>query len=897
MIGMDLSNICLPGWELGAELGKGGFGSVYKIHRDTFGHVETCALKVMKIPQERSEIEFMRLSGMDDRSITEHLKSQVKSFMDEYNIMLKLQDNSHIVHCYDFQHIPHKDQLSWTILIRMELLTPLMKKMEAVSTEPQIIRLGLDLCDALTACQEMKIIHRDIKPQNIFIAENGNFKLGDFGISRVMSDASQAKTQVGTLMFMAPEIAAGKKYNATVDVYSLGLVLYWLLNKCRGPFLPLPPAVPNFTQNQDALARRIAGEPLNAPLNGSAALKAVVLKACSFRPEDRYANARQMRDALQSLSRKATILDQDNPPPPPEKPTYYLCSRNFTGRSECLFFRGLDKMGSAACTISGPRPPLNINIGSLHWRSHWTDDQGILVLLDATGNVQGKVFGYRDDKSSIELSGTSYRVRRIHMGWEISLHSKLLAVLERIIPEQCVWTDAQKACYFDDLTHQKPSYCLHPKAQLAPEQAALFLCYPLLEYPAPDPVEKGPHTGTREEVFYMDDDHNFVSPDKATIRVIRVLDENGNLIEEVWQVRDKAETENIPDDEKIVTRYVDAQGRDVDQEKATHVIFEKYKNGKLVSSDQYTLGKNAKDDDENTIQLKLHLIRFDDRNVDCSSLVPQFVNLDPRNNQVVLELVRQTAEVVGISNGMKAAEIVHYRLKNGFFPGKYRQDISTFKAQLQQQLMAQRTPEFCLIGGRQIDLRQIKQDLLLADWDQTATDEILKKILQATHLKLPAHAEQLAMIMIAIGKVPAKYDPVGPMTDSRELDIYGTLELKHQPSKKERQQTITIQGQKVTFVLDSGVLPNEKRYTVKGAGKTDPATGLTGDAHVTVICKALFRRWNTLWNMIYNLFILVFVVIYTVFSIVKALFTTKVGWLLIAIGTVVFLVLRYFQII
>ena len=68
---MDLSNICLPGWELGAELGKGGFGSVYKIHRDTFGHVETCALKIMKIPQERSEIEFMRLSGMDDRSITE----------------------------------------------------------------------------------------------------------------------------------------------------------------------------------------------------------------------------------------------------------------------------------------------------------------------------------------------------------------------------------------------------------------------------------------------------------------------------------------------------------------------------------------------------------------------------------------------------------------------------------------------------------------------------------------------------------------------------------------------------------------------------------------------------------------------------------------------------------
>lgn len=109
---MEPANIRLPGWTIGKELGKGGYGSVYQISRDVFGKVEHNALKVINLPQEQGQIEFMRLSGMNDASIIAHMQSQVKSFMDEYSIMQVLQDNPNIVHCYDFQHTQHKDKFS-----------------------------------------------------------------------------------------------------------------------------------------------------------------------------------------------------------------------------------------------------------------------------------------------------------------------------------------------------------------------------------------------------------------------------------------------------------------------------------------------------------------------------------------------------------------------------------------------------------------------------------------------------------------------------------------------------------------------------------------------------------------------------------------------------------------
>ena len=80
---------------------------------------------------------------------------------------------------------------------------------------------------ALKHVHDRKILHRDLKSQNIFITKNGMIKLGDFGIARVLSDTrSKAKTVVGTPYYLSPEIIKSEPYSFKSDIWSLGVLLY-----------------------------------------------------------------------------------------------------------------------------------------------------------------------------------------------------------------------------------------------------------------------------------------------------------------------------------------------------------------------------------------------------------------------------------------------------------------------------------------------------------------------------------------------------------------------------------------------------------------------------------------------------------------------------------------------
>lgn len=306
-------NVDFPGWEVVRRIGSGSFGTVYEIQRDIYGDVEKAALKVITIPHSEEEVEYMRVSGLDDRSISGALQRQVGDIAKEYKLMAQMRENPNVVRCDDFRDVVQADGLGWDIYIKMELLTPLLKKLEAVQAESQIIQLGKDICNALIACQERNIIHRDIKPQNIFISDNGKFKLGDFGIARRMEKTTHATVGIGTYAYMAPEVAKNEPYGKTADIYSLGLLLYWLLNARRGPFMPLPPEIPKPGDEDMARQRRFFGEQIPAPLYGSKALKTVVLKACAYDPLARYEDAAQMLEALNGISAAAApvVVQED----------------------------------------------------------------------------------------------------------------------------------------------------------------------------------------------------------------------------------------------------------------------------------------------------------------------------------------------------------------------------------------------------------------------------------------------------------------------------------------------------------------------------------------------------------------------------------------------------------
>ena len=299
----DKMNVRLPwpGWTVVKYLGEGGYGRVYEIERELSGIKEQAALKVVSRPADDAEIEACYENGYDQASMKASYEEEIQRYVKEYELMKELQGQTNIVSCDDFAVVPRKDGIGGQIFIRMELLTPLQKATkQSMLSESEVIRLGKDICKALILCEARHIIHRDIKPENILISKFGDYKLGDFGVARVQDHTTNA-TKMGTHGYAAPEVEHGQKYGKEADIYSLGITLYWLLNNRRMPFLNADEAV-TAMKNQEALRRRYEGEKLPAPKNGSQKLKQIVLKACAYRPVDRYRSAQELYDALAELS-------------------------------------------------------------------------------------------------------------------------------------------------------------------------------------------------------------------------------------------------------------------------------------------------------------------------------------------------------------------------------------------------------------------------------------------------------------------------------------------------------------------------------------------------------------------------------------------------------------------
>ena len=293
-------------WRIKRCIGSGSYGKVFEIERrDALGTVNTSALKIISLPQSeddlRSTIETNNLTG---DSVSSYYRSCADAITNEIKLMSELKAQSNIVSYEDHKIVPHKDGIGWDILIRMELLTPLNVHLQRTVQMPrgEVVRMGIHLCRALELCQRHNIIHRDVKSENIFISADGNYKLGYFGVARTVLASSGALTQVGSPSYMAPEMfQAGKTYNASVDTYALGLVLYRCLNEGRLPFYPPYPQPLTPEDRNMAEGKRLSGLELPRAVNATAALDAILRKACAPDPAGRFASPTEMRLALEKL--------------------------------------------------------------------------------------------------------------------------------------------------------------------------------------------------------------------------------------------------------------------------------------------------------------------------------------------------------------------------------------------------------------------------------------------------------------------------------------------------------------------------------------------------------------------------------------------------------------------
>ncbi|EOS35204.1 hypothetical protein C808_04983 [Lachnospiraceae bacterium M18-1] len=299
----NLTGQQVQGYTITKKLGSGGYGTVYLGVKEDLGKQYRTAIKHISIPDAEGYDSVLQDYGYDKAAAQAHFEKMVEGITSEINTLLELskKDNRYIVAYYDHDIQKTLDPFHFDIFMRMEYLTPLNRYIRQNGfTVGDIIKLGLNMCDALTLCHNSGIIHRDIKEANIFVNEDGQYKLGDFGVAKAEIEMTQSGSIKGTASYMAPEIYLREPYDSSVDIYSLGIVLYKLLNCQRLPFMPDAPALFTADDKNAAESRRLKGDTPPLPVNAKDRLGEIVVKACSVKSE-RYTNAEDFKKDLQEF--------------------------------------------------------------------------------------------------------------------------------------------------------------------------------------------------------------------------------------------------------------------------------------------------------------------------------------------------------------------------------------------------------------------------------------------------------------------------------------------------------------------------------------------------------------------------------------------------------------------
>ena len=171
----------------------------------------------------------------------------------------------------------------------------------------QSIAIAIQVCQGINAAHERKIIHRDIKPQNIMLSKEGKVKVADFGIARAVTKQTIGQTAIGSVHYISPEQAKGDRADERSDVYSMGIMLYEMLTG-RVP-LDGESAVNIAIAHLEK--RPVSPSKLNPAI--PAFVEEIILKCIKKKRERRYQSMRELEIAL--IHARDTIKKAEMLPP------------------------------------------------------------------------------------------------------------------------------------------------------------------------------------------------------------------------------------------------------------------------------------------------------------------------------------------------------------------------------------------------------------------------------------------------------------------------------------------------------------------------------------------------------------------------------------------------------
>src|SRR6478752_6639396 len=268
-------------YRLGEVLGRGGMGTVWRAEDETLGR--TVAVKELRFPSSIDEDEKRRL-------ITRTLR--------EAKAIARIRNTSAVT-VYD---VVDEDDRPWIVmeLIEGESLAEVIRE-DGTLTPRRAAEVGLAILDVLRSAHREGILHRDVKPSNVLIAEDGRVVLTDFGIAQVEGDPSITSTGmlVGAPSYISPERARGHKPGPAADMWSLGGLIYAAVE--GSPPYDKGSAIATLTA--------VMTEPVDPPKNAGPELEKVIYGLLAKDPAQRLDDARARVLLL-------AVLDAPEPAPP-----------------------------------------------------------------------------------------------------------------------------------------------------------------------------------------------------------------------------------------------------------------------------------------------------------------------------------------------------------------------------------------------------------------------------------------------------------------------------------------------------------------------------------------------------------------------------------------------------
>ena len=280
-------------WHIVRKLEQKGDEDLYEVQNITGPIRPSEVLTHISIPRDEQELQQIcrEFGDADGSVIRDYLYHELQQYQDGYDAYMSLIGYTNILAVEDFRILEKKDMPGYDVFIRTERLKDL-RELAASETfsGAEITQLGRDICKALEILEEHQIKGGKLGPDTIFRGHYGDYKLGEISIN--------AKNRISR--FMAPECFLGKETGLYSDIYALGMVMYWLANEKRLPFLDLQAIT--MAQRDEALRRRLEGEKLPAPSKAEPSLAQIILKACAYDPEERYQHPGEMRKDLERLT-------------------------------------------------------------------------------------------------------------------------------------------------------------------------------------------------------------------------------------------------------------------------------------------------------------------------------------------------------------------------------------------------------------------------------------------------------------------------------------------------------------------------------------------------------------------------------------------------------------------